>query len=607
MRGKSKIKEPIDKEVLEQEVEKVMEDAVKTVKENHEKVKAKINDPMRVHFFKSIKARLLFSSVLGALLGMVIIVLITLNSSRGSSLSLVKDYLYDLTQSNGKILEYLIEDFGVKAQSSDHLSRVYQDVSIENMPSSYAYVVSGDGTMLYHPTADKIGKPVENVVVKDICEKLSKNITVEPAVVEYDFKGTTKVASYYVTNDKSMILIMTVDQDDAFASTHRMITISSLAGLFCLVLCGLVGLFFAHRIVKPIFKLAGVVGSISNLDLTEHPEEANLVKRTDEIGYMSKSIRAMRLTLADVVNSLKELSRTLFVASDNLNSNIINTNTSVEQVEQAVNDIAAGATSQAGDTQTATENVVDIGQMISDAGVRSEGLKKSMDVIKTNNNTIITTLNELDRINAETKSSIDDIYEQTNITNKSAQKIREVTGIIGSIAEETNLLSLNASIEAARAGEAGRGFAVVAAQIQKLAEQSNESAKQIEDISNLLIDDSDKTVEIMKQVKEVIYKQSNHVDEISDIFNVFNSELASAFDAIDNINGSIHDMDDSRISVVDVVQNLTAIAEENAASTQQTSASMTEVRNIIEDITNNINHLHEIADTLNEDINKFTV
>ena len=538
---------------------------------------------------------------------MVIIVLITLNSSRGSSLSLVKDYLYDLTQSNGKILEYLIEDFGVKAQSSDHLSRVYQDVSIENMPSSYAYVVSADGTMLYHPSADKIGKPVENVVVKDICEKLSKNITVEPAVVEYDFKGTTKVASYYVTNDKSMILIMTVDQDDAFASTHRMITISSLAGLFCLVLCGLVGLFFAHRIVKPIFKLAGVVGSISNLDLTEHPEEANLVKRTDEIGYMSKSIRAMRLTLADVVNSLKELSRTLFVASDNLNSNIINTNTSVEQVEQAVNDIAAGATSQAGDTQTATENVVDIGQMISDAGVRSESLKKSMDVIKTNNNTIISTLNELDRINAETKSSIDDIYEQTNITNKSAQKIREVTGIIGSIAEETNLLSLNASIEAARAGEAGRGFAVVAAQIQKLAEQSNESAKQIEDISNLLIDDSDKTVEIMKQVKEVIYKQSNHVDEISNIFNVFNSELASAFDAIDNINGSIHDMDDSRVSVVDVVQNLTAIAEENAASTQQTSASMTEVRNIIEDITNNINHLHEIADTLNEDINKFTV
>ena len=95
MKGKSKIKEPIDKEILEQEVEKV---------------KAKINDPMRVHFFKSIKARLLFSSVLGALLGMVIIVLITLNSSRSSSLSLVKDYLYDLTQSNGRILEYLIED-----------------------------------------------------------------------------------------------------------------------------------------------------------------------------------------------------------------------------------------------------------------------------------------------------------------------------------------------------------------------------------------------------------------------------------------------------------------------------------------------------------------
>ena len=214
---------------------------------------------------------------------------------------------------------------------------------------------------------------------------------------------------------------------------------------------------------------------------------------------------------------------------------------------------------------------------------------------------------ELADKSAEFVAAGENSVKQAKLLKEKNTETLKAISIITDIAEETNLLSLNASIEAARAGVAGRGFAVVAAQIQKLAEQSNESAKQIEDISTLLIDDSDKTVEIMKQVKEVIYKQSNHVDEISDIFNVFNSELASAFDAIDNINGSIHDMDDSRVSVVDVVQNLTAIAEENAASTQQTSASMTEVRNIIEDITNNINNLHEIADTLNEDINKFTV
>ena len=116
-------------------------------------------------------------------------------------------------------------------------------------------------------------------------------------------------------------------------------------------------------------------------------------------------------------------------------------------------------------------------------------------------------------VNDQTKLSIDEIYEQTNITNASAQKIKAATDIIASIAEETNLLSLNASIEAARAGEQGRGFAVVASQIQKLAEQSNDSAKQIDDITNVLIQDSTHAVDTMQGVQQIMAVQSDKMQQ----------------------------------------------------------------------------------------------
>ena len=283
------------------------------------------------------------------------------------------------------------------------------------------------------------------------------------------------------------------------------------------------------------------------------------------------------------------------------------TNELVEQVEQAVNDIAVGATSQAEETQTATEDVVTIGNMISETGEEIDKLKDSMDRIKKSNSTMLETMKELDKINAQTKESIETISEQTNTTNKSAQKIREVTAIIASIADETNLLSLNASIEAARAGESGRGFAVVAAQIQKLAEQSNDSAKQIEEISNLLIEDAENTVETMGSVRQIIFKQSENIEKTDKMFGEFNKELESAFLEIDNITARVENMDRARINVVDVVQSLTAIAEENAASTEETSASVTEVSSIINDISNNSDQLNQIANKLDEDMNNFKI
>ena len=167
-------------------------------------------------------------------------------------------------------------------------------------------------------------------------------------------------------------------------------------------------------------------------------------------------------------------------------------------------DIASGATNQADETQSATENVITMGNMIEETNSVAEALHKNSKQMQESSNQAMSILKELMEVNDQTKLSIDEIYEQTNITNASAQKIKAATDIIASIAEETNLLSLNASIEAARAGEQGRGFAVVASQIQKLAEQTNSASGNIEEIVEALLNDSELVVETMTNAQGII-------------------------------------------------------------------------------------------------------
>lgn len=214
-------------------------------------------------------------------------------------------------------------------------------------------------------------------------------------------------------------------------------------------------------------------------------------------------------------------------------------------------------------------------------------------------------LEELGEINDRATESINVIYEQTNTTNDSALKIKDATSLIASIADETNLLSLNASIEAARAGEAGKGFAVVAAQIQKLAEQSNESAKRIEDIIRELLKDSETAVHTMEDVKKIMQEQNEKVKKTAEVFEQMHEGVNLSIHGMVSIEEQTQKIEDARNKIVDTVQSLSAIAEENAASTQETSASMMEIGSVINDISQNAENLKNIAEVLERNMQLF--
>lgn len=519
-----------------------------------------------------------------------------------------ENYMYDMVVVYGNNLEEKVAREGKEqALAAVSLSEMFKDVRIKGAASSYAYITDAQGIMLYHPTAEKIGQSVENEVVKGLVAEISQGRVPEPAIITYNFKGVEKYASYYVGGNGNYILVITADESEIFSKVNMMMRRSYLSGIIVLVVCGLLGFGLGKLVVRPINMLAKNVLKLSEMDFTADETQEKLNRRKDETGQMSRAISGLREELVKVYAQIKEQSKSLYKAAETLSGETMETSEAVGQVDRAVGEIADGATSQAEETQKATENVILIGNMVEEAGEQVSSLNSNADAMQRASVEAMETLRELDHTNVQTREAIEKISEQTNTTNESALKIREATTMITSIAEETNLLSLNASIEAARAGEQGRGFAVVASQIQKLAEQSNESAREIEEIIDSLIHDSEEAVETMDSVKEIIARQSANVERTGAGFAEVKKGIDTSLENISAISDSISRMDEARVNVVDVVQNLTAIAEENAAGTEETSASATEVGAIVQNMAEQAGKLKEVAGQLESSMDVFKV
>ena len=570
-----------------------------TKKEKKEKKERRQDKVGVIH---SLKFRMTVLMICAVIVTCSVILALIIPAAQRTLLDQTMNYLQDVTVSDGSKLDVL--RMQTQNNNADFLRSAFKDVGIEGVASSYAYVVDSTGTMKYHPTEEKIGKPVENAAIKGVVQQMAQKQRPESKVVTYDFNGVKKYASYYVDETCDTVLVISADESDILAPLHRVVYISIGAAVIVVIVMTILSLIMISTNLRPIGRISDIVSKMAGMDFTPTPGAEKLVKRKDETGVMSRSVANLRKELVTMVEEIQSKSNDLFSASERLDRDASDTAKTVEQVGNAVGDIASGATNQAQETQNATEHVIDMGNMIEATNKEAEILENNSQSMKNSSDHAMAILNELMAVNERTKVSIEEIYEQTNITNASAQKIKDATSLIASIAEETNLLSLNASIEAARAGEQGRGFAVVASQIQKLAEQSNESASQIDDITSALIKDSTRAVETMQQVRNIMDEQSDKMTQTDQMFHQVNNGVANALESVVNITGKTENLDDSREKVVDVVQNLSAIAEENAASSEETSASVAEVTNIVQDISENAALLKEIAYGLDQSVKK---
>ena len=335
--------------------------------------------------------------------------------------------------------------------------------------------------------------------------------------------------------------------------------------------------------------------------------QGKLLGRADEIGDIAHSVEKLVHSLSDIVVDIKGASSDLDSISAGFSGSFGKMAENIGSVDRAVEEMATGSTQQAHDTADVGNKIQYMGDAVEITAQNVETLVGNTGKMRDYNKSVENTLEELIRTSSETKDAFDVVFDQTNMTNQSAQDIQTAADVITDIADQTSLLSLNASIEAARAGEHGKGFAVVADEIRKLADQSAESASRITGIIAMLITNSNTTVDTMKNVTAAMGKQGEELGRTKTVFNSLNYEIGEVGSAVDNIRGEIDKLNDLKTDVLNAVQNLAAIAEQNAANTQETSASMQEIRQIVSECSGEVDGIVNTSKGLAQNIEVFTL
>lgn len=489
---------------------------------------------------------------------------------------------------------------------SEDLKTTLDNLSEESgNKKDYLLLDAAKNSYIFCADEEKVGGPVEENSISEAMELAKSGKTGD--VYEYTENGKEKLAVYQYMPDREWVLMVLTDRDESFAPVNQLSFVLLIMCAVLLVLISLCVWFAGVMIAKDIVKVARIIQEIGTLDLTLRSKLKKFETRKDEVGMIAKATQFLTNTVSDAVVLIKEKSEELLDTSGTLHSGAEVTKGSVDNVEKAIHDIAESTIQQAEDTQQAVDSVLHIGETIEKTMDETETLSKYTGNIQKTSEEMRSTVRGLSIVNGNTEKAIDEISAQTLSTNQSAMKIKDAAQLITSIAEETNMLSLNASIEAARAGEQGRGFAVVASQIQKLAEQSNDSAKMIDSIIVALIQDSNKAVETMVRMKDIMLEQSQQLSHTEDQFSEIYENIEVTKQSVTSIYDTVKNMDEERLMVVELVRKLSEIAADNAAGTQEILASSEMLGGMVKDVSEASGQLVSVSDEIEKSVSGFTV
>ena len=562
-----------------------------------------------------LKKKILSVAILPILLLGTVTIIITLTQTKNALINEVQDSLRGTAAATLAAYDQNAGNY-LRAENGDVWKGGYNISKSENLLDNIKEKTGMDVTFFYGKerimTSAKdsngeriLGSPAGDVIVEKVLqdgeEYFSSAVSLD-GTMNYGYyipvyqKGTN-------TNPIGMIFVGT-DKEVKNTTINSILRIVIFSVIAVVMVCIVIAVIISMSITRSLKKGIGAVQKVAAGELG-NPIDKTMLDRKDEIGDLAISIDTLQKALRDIITKIAQSTDKLAFEADALGATANETNSTMKQVENAVSSITGNISEQAKTTKSTTENIVLMGEQIGVTSSEVGLLNQNADRMRQSSEQATTTIKQLRQINSEVEKSIETITAQINVTNDSAQRIRAATEMITSIAEETNLLSLNASIEAARAGENGRGFAIVATQIQKLAEQSNESSHMIEEITNDLINNAGETVDIMSKVHEIIDSQSHNMMETEKIVAEVMDGIGTSLEKIEQIESTTVLLEDSRNRIVQAVEGLSEIAQQNAANTQETCAQTIEVSNTFEQIEDSALQLKKIADDLSDTMKYF--
>ena len=375
----------------------------------------------------------------------------------------------------------------------------------------------------------------------------------------------------------------------------------AVAMVIIVVVVSFIARFYADKICVSLVGIQNMATRMSDGDLTTAIE----LKERNEIGKTANALNKAQGHMVSLIAGITETSKDLGEAVANFTKNFATMEESITNVSAAVNELAENTTAQAQSTNEASASVEEIAGGIEDTTKEVVSLDENAKVMQEYSDKSMEALRELIDVNTKTKADIDSMYTQTTNTNDSVQKISQAATLIGEIASQTNLLSLNASIEAARAGEAGKGFAVVAEEIGTLATQSSNTATGINDLIAELTENSEKSMAIMQKMNEAAQLQVSTLESTREMFHGLKEALNSCVVSIDLITQRIENINTQRQRVTDSIEVLNQLATDNAASTEETSAMAMELDGAVKNSSEIVKEVMSQTDMLVENAKHF--
>ena len=563
-----------------------------------EKTEKKSRNNDKVTFINSIAAKIMLLVLVCVSLTVTVCTFIFIRNAKSEITEVTLRYIKYVSAAERDLLNRKAS----AAVSSEFYQAALGEVKIDGIDGSYAYLVSQDGTMLYHPTESKIGQPVENEVVKGLVAKMQAGEKPEDGVARYLYKGSYKYAGYAITN-KDQILVISADEDVALAPMNRIRNIGIIVAVVMLIV-SLAGAYaMAILITRPIHDITEILDRTSKFDFRHNPKSDVLVKRRDENGVMARAVGSMRTNLRRMVMSIEE-------ASSKINGNV----GQLEDVTNVVNamctdnsatteELAAGMQETTATTESIYANIgymktgaEDI-QALSEAGdtLSKEVMERAAELREKTVNAANLTREKYESVRIRSDRAIED--------SKAVEKINALTDSIMAISSQTSLLALNASIEAARAGEAGRGFAVVATEIGNLA---NQTSTTVADINNIVGEVNDAVANMSGCLAETgaFLEETVLADyaEFAQVSEQYNDDAVKFKESMNDVHESIVNLTDSISKISDAISGITSTVGEStvgvtdiAEKTTSMVSRTSETSGLVEESKNCVVQLQDIV------------
>lgn len=547
-------------------------------------------------------AKIIVMVILAVIVSNVICMVFILESSKKQITDSTKHTMVDVINTTSKIVENEISNADTEDLDYDEYAKSLSDVKLEGMDSSYVYVVKNDGTMLYHPTKEKVGQPVENAVIKGVVQQLQDGKKPGTTVVEYDFNGTTKYSAYTILNNEN-ILVLTADESEALAGIT---TVTGVAvGIIAIVvlIAIIISFIMGRRLMRPLVKVSTIIEDVANGNIEV---DFSVVKESnDEIGLIIEKMKELTQSLGSIVGKIRNSSDTMSSNSYELNDTSSQTLAANNEISKAVEDVAEGSTGMAASISKINENLLEMSNETKDINASVDEIKNQTTAVQDSSKIMNDKIKSMQDSSHKMDEGISAISKRIETVNTTVDKVSNIVSVIEEISSETNLLSLNASIEAARAGDAGKGFAVVAQEIRVLSDNTNTELENIKQIISSLVEECRYCVQASGTIVEDNAKQKEEIKAVLDEFGSLDEQIQKTAEKADEIEELVTAMIELNDDITKSSNSLTDVSAANAAATEEMNANIEELNAMMHGVSEMAGHMNDESDGLKEALSFF--